>query len=194
MEPVRHADRRRSARRLDEAESRYVNAYNVHALTTALEEFRPDVVYVCKLVGLGGLGLMACLQYLERPLGLAARRQRPAHALQHAATRSARTWPREFSRQIRGPLHRRQPAAVERIEATGITLNGQVEVIPNWITGERPPSRDEVLPRAATSGSCRPAGSTRHKGIDLLIEAAARLRDGGFDDFAVDIYGKVIDA
>ena len=32
---------------------------------------------------------------------------------------------------------------------------------------------------------------SRHKGIDTIIEAAARLRDGGHTDFVMDIYGKV---
>ncbi len=48
-------------------ESRIVSAYNVHALTTVLDEFQPDVVYVCAITGTGGFGLMACLQFLGVP-------------------------------------------------------------------------------------------------------------------------------
>ncbi len=53
--------------RLLQAESTLVNAFNVHALTRAIDDFQPDVAYVWMLVGVGGLGLMATLQHLGVP-------------------------------------------------------------------------------------------------------------------------------
>ena len=53
--------------RLAEAESHQINANNVFSLIDELDEFRPDVVYLWNLVGLGGLGLVGCLHYLQAP-------------------------------------------------------------------------------------------------------------------------------
>ncbi len=52
---------------LAEAESLYINANNVFSLIEELEEFRPDVVYLWNLVGVGGLGLVGCLHHLHVP-------------------------------------------------------------------------------------------------------------------------------
>jgi glycogen(starch) synthase len=38
-----------------QAESSIISAFNVHALTRAVDDFRPDVAYVWMLVGVGGL-------------------------------------------------------------------------------------------------------------------------------------------
>ena len=76
------------------------------------------------------------------------------------------------------------------IEVGGIRLHGQVETIPNWITGTRGANQRDFYRgghlRIMTAGQV-----ARWKGIDVLIEAAARLRDAGHDDFSVHIYGKV---
>ena len=45
----------------------------------------------------------------------------------------------------------------------------------------------------AGSASSSAGQVARAKGIDLLIEAAGRLRAQGLTDFSLDIYGRVID-
>src|SRR5206468_4103576 len=86
---------------LDQTASAFVNASNVHALTRALDEFRPDVVYVCNLVGLGGLGLMACLLHMRIPWVWQLGDRVP----QYLCSRWDRVVPElaaEFTRQLRG--------------------------------------------------------------------------------------------
>jgi glycosyltransferase involved in cell wall biosynthesis len=178
--------------RLAESEAHFINAFNVYQLTLALEDFNPDVAYLWHLVGLGGLGLVACLQYLgipwvwhlmdQVPSALCCRIGRPLPGLKA-----------EFQRQIRGRYLACSRRLVGEIEASGINLDGQVELLPNWIRGPRPPPRTTYFHgghlRIVTAGQIG-----RHKGIDVLIEAAARLRAGGWANFSVDIYGKVSDA
>jgi glycosyltransferase involved in cell wall biosynthesis len=175
-------------RRLRDAESRFVNAFNVHVLTTALDEFRPDVVYVCSLIGLGGLALIACLQYLGVPWvwqlgdnvpGVLCRTIDSAYPILAA----------EFSRRITGHYIAVSQQLIEQIRRSGVILRGDVEVIPNWIVGERPPARTSFY-RGGTLRILSAGQVARHKGIDTLILAAARLRDWGRTDFVVDIYGK----
>jgi glycogen synthase len=179
------------ARRLDEVESRYISAYNVHALTAALEEFGPEAVYVCNAVGVGGLGLMACLQYLGVPWVWQLGDNVPT-VLCSEGYRLLPDLAREFSRQFEGHYVAVSRQLRDEIEAAGIALRGRVEVIPNWITGARPPARDSYYQgghlRIMSAGTV-----SRHKGTDIVIEAAGRLRDAGLDDFSVDVYGRDAD-
>ncbi len=52
---------------LRDVESRLISAHNVHVLLETLRETDPEVVYLANLVGLGGLGLVSCLDYLGIP-------------------------------------------------------------------------------------------------------------------------------
>jgi glycosyltransferase involved in cell wall biosynthesis len=181
------------AQLLHEAESRYVNAFNVHALTEALHEFPPDVVYVCNVTGLGGLGLMACLQYLQVPWVWQLGDGVPRYL---CSTREGTIVPglaREFSRRIRGHFVVVSQRLVEETESYGITLNGHVEVIPNWIVGPRPATRRVIYYQGGPLRIMSAGQVVRHKGVDILIEAAAELRRKGCDDFEVHVYGKCTD-
>jgi glycosyltransferase involved in cell wall biosynthesis len=179
------------------AASRLVSAHNIHVLTQELGRFDPDVVLVSNILGLGGLGLIACLQFLKVPwvwhLGdcipsmLCSRFgvfDRPIPAL---AAEFSRRFPGHFivvSQQLR-----------DQIESLGVFLKGDVEVLPYWIVGARP----AVQPSRQHRGAGEPlrvmsAGQvTRGKGIDLLIEAVAKLRDCGIGSVSLDIYGEVDD-
>ncbi len=50
-----------------DVDSNWFSAHNVHALIQEVEAFRPDVVYPWMLLGLGGLGLLGCLEFLGVP-------------------------------------------------------------------------------------------------------------------------------
>jgi glycosyltransferase involved in cell wall biosynthesis len=82
---------------------------------------------------------------------------------------------------------------VEDIDDPNSILNGSIELVPNWIEGERPPPRRRFF----TGGRLRIASAAGHlcppKGVDLLIEAARLLRQHGRTDFVIDLYGKVTD-
>jgi glycosyltransferase involved in cell wall biosynthesis len=81
---------------------------------------------------------------------------------------------------------------LDRIEAKGFRLGSDVDVMPNWLIGDRPPPRD----RFYRSGPLRivSAGRViREKGVDLLVEAAKLLVADGIDDFEIDVYGPLID-
>lgn len=177
------------AKRLRDAESRFFNAYNVHVLLTALGEFGPDVVYVHNVIGLGGLGLLACLQHLNVPWAWQLGDNVPV-ILCRTTTHAFPALADEFSRRLRGHYLVVSRQLARRIESDGVRLRGTVEVIPYWIVGERPPGRTSSY-RGGTLRIMSAGQVARHKGIDTLIEAAARLRDSGCTDFVLDIYGKI---
>jgi glycogen(starch) synthase len=176
------------AARLREGESRFVNAHNVHVLTTTLEEFPPDVVYISSLIGLGGLALIACLNYMRIPWVWQLGDDVPA-VLCSLPHKFFPVLGREFSRQFPGHYLAVSQQLLDRMKARGLSLQGAVEVLPCWLAGERPPARTTFY-QGGTLRIMSAGQVSRQKGIGVLIEAAARLRDSGYSSFAIDIYGQ----
>ncbi len=176
---------------LIDAESRLVNAFNVQALTTALEEFRPEVVYVCNVTGLGGLGMIATLQHLNVPWVWQLGDSVPSYICS-VWDKVVPALAREFGRQVRGTYVAVSTRLVEEIEDLGVPLNGRIEVLPYWITGQRPTLKKEYL-RAGVLRVVSAGRLTPYKGIDILIESVARLSEQGFDQVELDLFGNVAD-
>ena len=179
------------ALQMAEVEAMQINAFNVHSLITELEEFRPDVVYLWMLNGVGGLGLVSCLHYLRVPWVWHLMDDVPLQLCRRgAAVIPALAY--EFERQIQGVYIACSQQLVNEIQKGGIRLSGDVEIIPNWVVGHIPAERSAYLPggklRIVSAGQVR-----RHKGIDLIIEAAQVLRNDGYDNFTIDIYGNALD-
>jgi glycosyltransferase involved in cell wall biosynthesis len=176
---------------LPEVGPNFVNAANVYSLTTVLETFRPDVAYVWNVLGLGGLGLLGCLQHLGIPwVGHLMDCVPPL--LCASGGRVVRPLAHELGRQLRGHFLACSRRLVEEIAAHGISLDGRVEVVPNWVDGPCPPGRTRYL----QGGRLRIVSTGQiavHKGVDRIIAAAGQLRDRGYDNFAVDLYGRAGD-
>jgi glycosyltransferase involved in cell wall biosynthesis len=179
---------------LAQAESHRVNAANVHALLAELETFEPDVVYVWMLAGVGGLGLMACLNHLRVPWVWHLMDDVPL-LLCKSAGRLVPTFAREFGRRLEGTFLACSQQLVDEIERGGVSLGNDVEVIPNWVDGPSPQPRraylrDGILRIVSAAGLIE---RRVDKGIDLIIEAARALRAEGYDRFSVDLFGNVTD-
>jgi glycosyltransferase involved in cell wall biosynthesis len=160
-----------------------------------LEAFEPDVVYAWMLVGVGGLGLMACLHYLSVPWVWHLMDDVPI-ILCNSRGQLVPGIARAFERLLHGHYLACSRQLVNEIESKGVRLRGEVEVVPNWIEGCSPSARagyrrDNCL-RIVTAASL--IERQVDKGVDLLIEAAARLRGLGYDGFSIDIYGHVSDS
>ena len=175
-----------------QAEATGVSAFNVHALARAVDEFRPDVAYVWMIVGVGGLGLMAALQHLQVPWLW--------HLMDDVPVQLCRSNGRvieplllEVDRQLEGRYLACSRQLVDEIESSGVRLGPDVEVVPNWVVGEAPAPRASTYRAGQTLRIIAAGQVAQHKGVDILIEAAAKVRERGFDNIQVDIYGNVED-
>jgi glycogen synthase len=172
---------------LREAESRFVIAANIQLLLTALEQHRPDVVYVWNLLGLGGLAMIATLGHLGVPWVWHLEDCVPRW-LCSVPGRPLPVVVAEHNRAVRGYYLSVSRRTVEEIEEIGIRLRDHVEFLPNWVIGARPAVRQ----RFYRSGTLRlvSAGQLSHiKGTELLIEAASLLLARGETRFHIDLYG-----
>jgi glycogen(starch) synthase len=177
---------------LEHARACFVNAFNVHALLEALAAFEPDVVYVWNLIGLGGLGLMACLQHQGVPWvwHLMDRVPRDLCSLPDG---SALPLAGIAHAQLEGTYLTCSRRVAEEIDEPSPLLRGTVELLPNWIAGPRPSPRRTYF----TGGHLRIVSAAAHlcepKGIHLILEAARLLRDQGHTNFSMELYGAVMD-
>jgi glycogen synthase len=100
---------------------------------------------------------------------------------------------RELDRQLDGRFLACSRQLVDEIEAGGIRLRPDVEVLPNWVVGDRPEARADFYRPGRTLRVVAAGQINRNKGADHLIEAASRLLDRGFEDFVIDFYGHTDD-
>jgi glycogen(starch) synthase len=82
---------------------------------------------------------------------------------------------------------------VDEIESDGLRLNGEVEIVPNWIADTPGESRTTYLEngmlKIASAGQLG-----RHKGIDLIIQAIGLLKDEGHHNVQLDLFGRSEDS
>jgi glycogen synthase len=174
--------------RLHEAESLQINASNVYSLIQEINDFQPDVVYLWMLTGLGGLGLVGCLHHLQVPWVWHLMDDVPLMMCKTQA-QLVPVLAQEFGRQVRGYYLACSQLLVNESENGGVPLKGEVEIIPNWVTRDPVNTRTEYLQggtlRLVSAGHLAP-----HKGTDVIIEAASLLKNSGYRNFQIDLFGR----
>lgn len=177
-----------------QAQSHRVNAFNIHATLDTLHNFQPDVVYLWMTVGLGGLGLLACLQHLAIPWVWHLMDDVPK-ILCDAASTTVPAFVNTFNHLVEGSYILCSRQLGDEVEHAGFQLKGHIEIIPNWVTTHLPSPRQHYLQQdrlriLSAAGLVDRRGG---KGLDLLAEAAALLRDRGRTCFEIDLFGHVAD-
>jgi glycogen(starch) synthase len=172
--------------------SRIVNPGNAFGIARVIEDFQPDVAYLWNLLGLGGLGILAQLAHQGIAWVWHVMDSIPSDL---CADGGGGPLPaRELSAAFPGRYVMCSSHVLGEIRAAGVALGDHVYVLPNWVTGDPPPARrrfftnGELRMLTASGVLCEP------KGTHIVIEAAARLRDHGFANFSIDVYGSEQDA
>jgi glycosyltransferase involved in cell wall biosynthesis len=177
---------------LRHAAANLVQAFNVHVLLEVLEVFSPQVVYLWNLVGLGGLGLVACLHHRGVPW---------VWHLMDRVPRDLCNLP--FIPDVAGPLASAAAPLMagqflacsrrvaEETERHAPLLQAGVELVPNWVTQKPLPRRRWYRPGGRLRIATAAGRLGAEKGTDRLLYAAALLRRGGHDNFLIDLNGLV---
>ncbi|HET6879807.1 MAG TPA: glycosyltransferase family 4 protein [Pirellulales bacterium] len=184
---------RRITHKLALARAAFVSSHNVSVLLDHWRRFQPDVVYLWNLFGVGGLGLLGSLEYVGAPwvwyLGDCVPRMLCSlgdDVLPELASL--------FGKYARGTFMPVSERVVQEIEAAGIELKGDIRTSPNWVLGEQPSPREKYYRPGEQLKIVSSGQMGRHKGIHLLVEAAALLKARGYENFNIDLYGKVTDS
>jgi glycosyltransferase involved in cell wall biosynthesis len=93
-----------------------------------------------------------------------------------------------FATALRGRYLCCSQTVLDEIVAGGVPIADQARLVPNWVATPGSPGRTDYMPegrlRVVTAGAV-----SANKGVDVLIRAAAILRDRGRTNFCVDVYG-----
>jgi glycosyltransferase involved in cell wall biosynthesis len=162
------------------------NYRNTCTLIEVLREFVPDVVYCWNLLGLGGPALLDLLNIVGAPWVmhlmdvLPPFYNAPPH-IRHVFNDGPATFAR--GRMICVSLHLLDEIA----EVMGLRLHDCAAVIPCWVevfSGEQRDYQNAGQTCFVTAGTISP-----HKGMTLIVEAAAYLVSKDVTNFSVDIFG-----
>jgi glycosyltransferase involved in cell wall biosynthesis len=154
-----------------------------------MASFRPDVIYLWNLLGLGVVGIVSLLNHLDLPWVWHLMDRIPA-AMCELPTKGLDTLFEESSTRSlsKGTFIVVSHILLQECRDAGIDLGARIFVLPTWVL-----ARDNPSARVARSHAplrCLNAGSmSEHKGTGLIVEAASRLIQAGRTDFLVDLYG-----
>jgi glycosyltransferase involved in cell wall biosynthesis len=154
-----------------------------------LRRFRPDIVYVWYIFGVGGLAILDLLEQTRSPWVMHLMDRVPALLLDGIHPAAAALFARNNWRIFTGAhvIAMSQQLIDEVAELTGIRFDIQPEIIPGWVEADKlrqrtrysEPGRLRFL-AAGTVGS--------HKGTDIIVEACGELVAQGYADFTIDIF------
>jgi glycosyltransferase involved in cell wall biosynthesis len=162
---------------------------NTLALLEHVRGFAPDIVYVWNPTGIGGLAMLDLLNTVgvpwalhlgdRVPVDIAA--NTPAPVLGLFGAQGSRLYARARILSVSQHL-------LDEIEAvSGITFPQGADIVAGWadVAQARPhePYLRDGVARFVAAGTVMP-----HKGIDLILQAAARLKADGLR-FSVDVFG-----
>lgn len=168
----------------------YCSAYeNTAHLLRVLDAFQPEIVYAWNLIGLGAAALMDVLNQVEVPWALHLGDRIPTDIIRHAPGSVLGLFNAEGAELYRRArvLCISETLRDEIWQTSGIDFKERVEIVPGWAEPVAAQAHAPYLrggqARFAVAGTI-----VAYKGIDLILEAAARLDAEGVS-FLVDCYG-----
>lgn len=175
---------------LEQNESHRVSANNVRVLLDELESFRPDVVFLHMLLGVGAMGLLACLDHQRVPWVWQLGDDVPAKMC-WLGDRLVPELARAFGRLRGGRFIAVSQQLQDAIERAGVPLNAPVELIPYGVAAGPAIRRSYHRPgqplRLVTAAGV--LDRAIEKGTDIAIESVALARAQGCD-VSLEIYGE----
>lgn len=168
--------------------SNFVNAANTRAIREEIDDFEPDVAYVWNILGLGGIGVLTLL----RDAGLAwvwhLMDVIPPQLVHFGG--GGRQLGRELSRTFPGRYLVCSENLLGEILTLGTDLGSRVEIVPNWVDAGPIPPRTSFFAGGVLRMMTASGVLCEEKGTRLVIEIAAGVRERGFANFRIDVFGR----
>lgn len=169
-----------------ELDGHLIDSGNIFQLLQVLTSFSPDVCYLWNLIGIGGIGLVACLEYTATPwvwqLGDAV----PAQLCIFAG--SVLPIAQEMSRRLTGRFVAVSRGLVNEVEHV-VSLGGRVRIVPNWVVEAPGPPRRSYY-KGGILKIIFVGQINQEKGAGIIVETAAELRRRGYHNFTIDLFGR----
>lgn len=184
------SDSRNAAVRIRDWHGAVCSSYaNTLQLLRRLRSFRPDLVYVWNLLGIGAIALLDLLNHVKVPWALHLMDRLPVEIAAHTSAAARGLFDAHGpALYARGRILAMSRHLLDEIETmAGITFPQGVDIVPGWAdladaVPHEPYLRDGTA-RFVSAGAIVP-----HKGIELILEAGARLRANG-RAFTIDLFG-----
>jgi glycosyltransferase involved in cell wall biosynthesis len=166
--------------------SSYANT--LHLLNN-LRAFRPDVVYVWNLIGVGAVAMLDLLNHVGVPWALHLMDRVPVELVSHTPKSVLGLFGAQGSALYAAArvISMSQHLVDEIEELSGIAFPRGAELVPGWadVSGALP---HEAYLRGGTARFVAAGLVAANKGSDLILEASARLKAKGLS-FRVDVFG-----
>jgi glycogen synthase len=162
---------------------------NTLQLLESIRDFHPDVVSVWNPTGIGGLAMMDLLNYIGVPWALTLGDRVPVDIAMNVPANVLGPFGAQGSRLYeRARIFSVSQHLLDEIESlSGVSFPQGADIVAGWadLSGALPhePYLRDGRARFVAASTLHP-----HKGIDLILEASARLKAGGLD-FSVDVIG-----
>jgi glycosyltransferase involved in cell wall biosynthesis len=141
----------------------------------------------------GGLALLATLNYLEVPWVWQLGDYIPKE-LCSSLDGLLPGLVRVFAHEVSGTYSVVSRRVIDESRSDGLGLNGRIELIPYWITGDRPAARSRFFSPGQTLRIIAVGRVDAQKGVDILIDTAAQLQAEGIEGYTIDVYGRIVDS
>lgn len=168
-----------------EFEANLLNAENVFVLLEVLKDWEPDVCYLWNLVALGGVAIVAALEYLGVPWVWHLGDEVPSMLCNFNG--QLPVLGRLLGSRFTGRFIACSQTVVDTVERL-VPIQPRTRIVPNWIIGTSPTVEREYFDgrrlKLAYVGRL-----TEEKGVPLLLDMMVLLREWGYSRVTIDIMG-----
>jgi glycosyltransferase involved in cell wall biosynthesis len=166
--------------------SSYANTLH---LMDRLRDFRPDVVYVWNLIGIGAAAMLDLLNQVQVPWALHLMDRTPVEIVNNVPTAVLGLFNAQGSELYASALILAMSQnLLEEIEALGgIRFAQGAELVPGWADGTAALPHEPYL-RDGTARFVAAGNVAPWKGIDLILDACGKLHSEGLP-VTVDVFG-----
>jgi glycosyltransferase involved in cell wall biosynthesis len=173
--------------------SRLVSSHNISIFVEQLSEFRPDIVLLCNILGLGGLQILSVLDQLSIPWVWSLADTIPAKLCTLGELSDlVCLFPVKYDQgihQIQGAFVSPSERLYQDIVDDRCRLDGALHVVPYWVDDDHIDlSVRQHYNRSNPLRMCFVGYVSANKGMDIVLHATKHLQEKGHQ-IVLNVYG-----